>query len=189
MSSNNFFSMLINILLNEWYHKKIILIINGYGIPSRLNPAVLVIYFAPPSSPPPPSPSSSTPSPIPPSTNHPIQFCPRTKYTIPYTLINIIYLWAIYTYIGGMLYTLWKILVQYSIPSNILILYTTSEAKVPGSNPASPTMILMRCRIIVNNVENLRVESETSPRGKKKKIVYNKSHVFKYLNSVLHVEW
>ena len=25
----------------------------------------------------------------------------------------------------------------------------TSEAEVPGSNPASPTKILMRCRIVV----------------------------------------
>ena len=42
----------------------------------------------------------------------------------------------------------------------------TYWTKVPGSNPASPTMILMRCRIIVNNVGNLRVESETSPEAK-----------------------
>ena len=44
-----------------------------------------------------------------------------------------------------------------------LVAHQTSEAEVLGSNPASPTMILMRCRIIVNNVENLRVERETYP--------------------------
>ena len=27
--------------------------------------------------------------------------------------------------------------------------HQTSEAEIPGSNPASPTMILGRCRIIV----------------------------------------
>ena len=33
----------------------------------------------------------------------------------------------------------------------------------PGSTPASPTMILMRCRIIVysNKVDNLRVDRDT----------------------------
>ena len=37
-------------------------------------------------------------------------------------------------------------------------------AEVSGSNPASPTMILMRCRIIVlYNVEKLRIERETYP--------------------------
>ena len=40
-----------------------------------------------------------------------------------------------------------------------------TEAEVPGSNPASPTKILMRCRIIVYTVENLRVERETYPKG------------------------
>ena len=30
-----------------------------------------------------------------------------------------------------------------------LVARQTSEAEVPGSNPASPTMILGRCRIIV----------------------------------------
>ena len=34
-----------------------------------------------------------------------------------------------------------------------LIAHQTSVAEVPGSKPASPTMILMRGRIIVNNVE------------------------------------
>ena len=34
-----------------------------------------------------------------------------------------------------------------------MLAHQTSEAEVPGSKPASPTMILMRCRIIVNNVE------------------------------------
>ena len=45
-----------------------------------------------------------------------------------------------------------------------------SGAEVPGSNPASPTMTLMCCRIIVYeyNVENLRVERATYPYGKKK---------------------
>ena len=41
-------------------------------------------------------------------------------------------------------------------------------AEDPGSNPASPTMILMGCRIFVNNVENLKAERETYPRGKRK---------------------
>ena len=49
-----------------------------------------------------------------------------------------------------------------------MLAHQTSEAEVPGSNPASPTMILMRCRIIVNNVENLMVERETYPGGGKK---------------------
>ena len=44
----------------------------------------------------------------------------------------------------------------------------TSVAEVPGLNPSSPAMILMRCRIIVNKVENLRVERETYPWGKKR---------------------
>ena len=30
-----------------------------------------------------------------------------------------------------------------------LVAHQTSGAQVPGSNPAFPTMILMRCRIIV----------------------------------------
>ena len=33
----------------------------------------------------------------------------------------------------------------------------TSGAEFPGSNPASPARILVRCRIIVNTVQNLRV--------------------------------
>ena len=49
-----------------------------------------------------------------------------------------------------------------------LVVHQTSGAEVPGLNPASPTMILMRCRIIViMYVEHLRVERETYPRGKK----------------------
>ena len=39
--------------------------------------------------------------------------------------------------------------------------HQNSGVEVPGSNPASPTMILMRCRITAKNVENLRVERET----------------------------
>ena len=35
----------------------------------------------------------------------------------------------------------------------VQLAHQTSEAEVPGSNPSSPTTILMRCRIIVNNVE------------------------------------
>ena len=46
--------------------------------------------------------------------------------------------------------------------------HQTSGAEVPGLNPASPIMILMRCSIIVNNVENLRVERETYPSGKER---------------------
>ena len=37
----------------------------------------------------------------------------------------------------------------------------TSGAGVPGSNPASPIMILMRCRIIVKYCRNLRQKRET----------------------------
>ena len=44
-----------------------------------------------------------------------------------------------------------------------LLVHQTSEAEVPGSNLASLTKILMRCRILVNNVESLRVERETYP--------------------------
>ena len=45
----------------------------------------------------------------------------------------------------------------------ISIVHQTSGAEVPGSNPAFPTMILMRCRIIVysNKVDNLRVDRDT----------------------------
>ena len=35
-----------------------------------------------------------------------------------------------------------------------LVACQTSEAEVPGSNPASPTMILGRCRIIVSYCKN-----------------------------------
>ena len=50
-----------------------------------------------------------------------------------------------------------------------LLVHQTSGAEVSGLNPASPTMILMGCRIIVYTVENLRVERETYHRGKKDK--------------------
>ena len=46
----------------------------------------------------------------------------------------------------------------------------TSGAEVPGSNPASeasPTMILMRCRIIVLLCKKLRVEGNLNPDAKK----------------------
>ena len=42
-----------------------------------------------------------------------------------------------------------------------LLAHQASGAEVTGSNPASPIMILMRCRFIVYPVENLRVERET----------------------------
>ena len=42
--------------------------------------------------------------------------------------------------------------------------HQNSGAKGPDSNPASPTMILMHCRIfVIMYVENLRVEGETYP--------------------------
>ena len=44
-----------------------------------------------------------------------------------------------------------------------IVAHQTSGAEVPGSNTASSTMILMRCRIIVHNIENLRVERDTYP--------------------------
>ena len=47
--------------------------------------------------------------------------------------------------------------------------HQNSGVEVPGSNPASPTMILMRCRITAKNVENLRVERETYRWGKKER--------------------
>ena len=49
-----------------------------------------------------------------------------------------------------------------------LVAHQNFGAEVLGSNLASPTMILMRCRSIVKNVENLRAERETYPSGKKK---------------------
>ena len=51
---------------------------------------------------------------------------------------------------------------------NSVFLLKISGAEVPGSNPASPAMILMRCRIIVNKVANLRVERESLPLKQKK---------------------
>ena len=59
-------------------------------------------------------------------------------------------------------------------------MHQTSGAEVPGSNPASPTMSLMRYRIIVNNVENLRLERENLPLREKKQQQYNTVHVFYY---------
>ena len=46
-----------------------------------------------------------------------------------------------------------------------LVAHWTSRAKVLGSSPASPTMILVGCRMVImcNKVENLRVEGETYP--------------------------
>ena len=60
-----------------------------------------------------------------------------------------------------------------------MVAHQTSGAEVPGSNTASPTMILMRCRIIVYSVENLRVERETNPWGKKN--IYKNKYI-KYTN-------
>ena len=49
-----------------------------------------------------------------------------------------------------------------------LVAHQTTGAEVPASNPASPKMVLMRCRIIAsNNVENLKVQKETYLWGKK----------------------
>ena len=49
-----------------------------------------------------------------------------------------------------------------------MLVHQTSEAEVPGSNPASPTMILMRCRIIVNNVQKSQGREGNLPLGQKK---------------------
>ena len=49
-----------------------------------------------------------------------------------------------------------------------LLALQTSQAEVPGSNPASPTMILMRCRIIVNNVEKSQGRQGNLPLRQKK---------------------
>ena len=40
---------------------------------------------------------------------------------------------------------------QIKICGGSLVTHSTSGAEVPGSNPASPAMILMRCRIIVQS--------------------------------------
>ena len=40
-------------------------------------------------------------------------------------------------------------MVGYVVAHLIFVAHQTSGAEVLGSNPASPTMILMRCRIIV----------------------------------------
>ena len=45
----------------------------------------------------------------------------------------------------------------------------TSEAEGPGSNPASPTMILGRCRIIVVYCKISGKRGEPPPEAKKKK--------------------
>ena len=53
----------------------------------------------------------------------------------------------------------------------------TSEAEISGSIPASPTMILMWCRINVNNVENLRIEKNyPSVKKKSKKNIFVPGH-------------
>ena len=50
-----------------------------------------------------------------------------------------------------------------------MVAHKTSMADVPGSNLASPPMILMFCRIIMcDNVEKLRVEREKPNRQAKK---------------------
>ena len=48
-----------------------------------------------------------------------------------------------------------------------MVAHQTSGAEVPGSNPAYPTMILGRCKIIVLYCSNLRVEGGTSTRSHK----------------------
>ena len=48
-----------------------------------------------------------------------------------------------------------------------LVAHQTSEAKVPSSNPASPTMVLKRLQDRCDKAEHLRVERETDPWGKK----------------------
>ena len=50
----------------------------------------------------------------------------------------------------------------------------TSEAEVPGSNPASPTMTQMRCRIIVNNVDRKSQAREGNLPLRQKKIKIKK---------------
>ena len=50
-----------------------------------------------------------------------------------------------------------------------LLVHQTSEAEVPGSHPASLTIILMRCRIIANNVEKSQGREGNLPLGQKKR--------------------
>ena len=52
--------------------------------------------------------------------------------------------------------------------------------EVLGSNPASPTMILMRCRIISHNVENVERETYCTPQAWGKKISNIFKNVFLY---------
>ena len=65
-------------------------------------------------------------------------------------------------------------------------MHQTSEAEVPGSNPASPTMILMRCRIIVNNVQKSQGRERNLPLGQKKDI--KKVDKFTLLDPDPHIE-
>ena len=69
-----------------------------------------------------------------------------------------------------------------------MVAHQTSGADVLGSDPASPTIILMRCKIIVlYSVKHLRVERETyAPEAKKEKNNFqgerysNKTYKYKY---------
>ena len=56
-----------------------------------------------------------------------------------------------------------------------MLAHQTSEVQVLSLYPASPTMILMRCRIIVNNVEKSQVREGNLPLGQKKIFKNNKN--------------
>ena len=55
-----------------------------------------------------------------------------------------------------------------------MVAHQTSAAEALGSNPTTPTMILMRCRIIVKKCKNLREEKETFPLRQKRSIIKTK---------------
>ena len=60
-----------------------------------------------------------------------------------------------------------------------LVAHQTSGAEVPGSNPASPTMILMRCRIIVIKYRKSQGRKGNLPLRQKNdfnKIIFNWTH-------------
>ena len=54
-----------------------------------------------------------------------------------------------------------------------LVVHQTSGAEVPGSNPASTTMILMRCRIIVKKSRKSQGREGNLPQRQKE--IYKKN--------------
>ena len=63
-----------------------------------------------------------------------------------------------------------------------LLVHQTSEAEVPGSHPASLTIILMRCRIIANNVEKSQGREGNLPQEQKK----NKKNICKKTRNIFN---